>query len=165
MWLLLRMELAGRAPAEVEAALNAVGAQAITLDDAADDPVLEPAPGETPLWPSTRVTGLFPGIADRELLRAALANALSADPLPPHEFIGLDDRSWEREWLKDFKPLRFGKRLWVVPGEHAPPDPGAVNLLLDPGLAFGTGTHATTALCLEWLDGVDLRGRSVCDYG
>ncbi|MEX0899684.1 MAG: 50S ribosomal protein L11 methyltransferase [Gammaproteobacteria bacterium] len=164
-WLQLRIELGGRDPAPVEDALHAAGAFAVTLDDARDDPIYEPPPGELPLWPSTRLTGLFPGDADRAILAASLENALGPDPLPVHEFTALDDRTWEREWLKDFKPMRFGKRLWVIPGEHEAPDPRAINLELDPGLAFGTGTHATTALCLVWLDGLDLKGKRVVDYG
>ena len=164
-WLQLRIELDGRDPAPVEDALHAAGACAVTLDDARDDPIYEPPPGELPLWPSTRLTGLFTGDADPAILAATLANALGPDPLPPHEFTALDDRTWEREWLKDFKPMRFGERLWVIPGEHEPPDAAAINLRLDPGLAFGTGTHQTTALCLAWLDGLDLEGLRVVDYG
>ncbi len=164
-WLQLRIELDGRDPAPVEDALHAAGAFAVTLDDARDDPIYEPPPGELPLWPSTRMTGLFSGDADPAILGATLENALGPDPLPVHEFTALDDRTWEREWLKDFKPMRFGERLWVIPGEHEPPDSGAINLKLDPGLAFGTGTHATTALCLAWLDGLDLAGKRVVDYG
>jgi ribosomal protein L11 methyltransferase len=164
-WLQLRIELDGRDPAPVEDALHAAGAFAVTLDDARDDPIYEPPPGELPLWPSTRLTGLFSGDADPAILGATLENALGPDPLPVHEFTALDDRTWEREWLKDFKPMRFGERLWVIPGEHEPPDSSAINLKLDPGLAFGTGTHATTALCLAWLDGLDLKGKRVLDYG
>ncbi|MGH8338382.1 MAG: 50S ribosomal protein L11 methyltransferase, partial [Gammaproteobacteria bacterium] len=85
--------------------------------------------------------------------------------LPPHEFSLLEEREWSREWLKDFKPMRFGRRLWIVPSACAPPDATAVNIRLDPGLAFGTGAHATTALCLEWLDGTKLTGKTVIDYG
>ena len=85
--------------------------------------------------------------------------------LPQHRIEQLEDRDWAREWLKDFKPMRFGTRLWICPTAYTPPEPDAVNLSLDPGLAFGTGTHATTALCLEWLDGHDLRDRLVVDYG
>ena len=164
-WLQLRIELDGRDPAPVEDALHAAGAFAVTLDDARDDPIYEPPPGELPLWPSTRLTGLFSGDADPAILGATLENALGPDPLPIHEFTALDDRTWEREWLKDFKPMRFGERLWVIPGEHEAPDPDAINLKLDPGLAFGTGTHQTTALCLDWLDGLDLNGKRVVDYG
>ena len=164
-WLLLRLELEGRDPAPVEDALHAAGAIAVTLDDARDDPIYEPAPGELPLWPSTRLTGLFPADAKPAAIRTTLEVTLGPDPVPAHEFVALDDRTWEREWLKDFHPMRFGERLWVVPGEHEPPEPDAINLRLDPGLAFGTGTHQTTALCLEWLDSVELDGKRVVDYG
>jgi len=165
-WLQIRLEVSGTDPGPLEDALLATGAVAVTMDDAGDDPIYEPGPGELPLWPTTRITGLYVGSTDTDVLRVALANAVAPDVFPPHEFLQLDDRTWEREWLKDFRPMRFGRRLWVVPGEYPPPDPDAVNLLLDPGLAFGTGTHATTALCLEWLDATaDLTGARVVDYG
>lgn len=165
-WLQLRMEVASDATSAVEDTLLTLGAIAVTLDDAGDDPIYEPAPGEEPLWPTTRVTGLFPGVTSADALETALQGAFAPSPMPAHELLSLDDRHWEREWLKDFKPMRFGSRLWVIPGEHEPPEPDALNIALDPGLAFGTGTHATTALCLEWLDGCnDLAGASVIDYG
>ncbi len=165
-WLQLRLELGGCDPAVVEDALLAAGAIAVTLDDAGDDPIYEPGPEETPLWPATRFTALFPEDAEPALLRAVIVNALGEEPLPAHEFSTLDDRTWEREWLKDFAPMQYGERLWVIPGEHAPPESDALNLYLDPGLAFGTGTHATTALCLEWLDSFgSLAGQRVLDYG
>jgi ribosomal protein L11 methyltransferase len=100
---------------------------------------------------------------------AAVTARLKADlglsELPPHRIEPLEDRDWVREWLKDFKPMRFGARLWICPTAYTPPDPEAVNLILDPGLAFGTGTHPTTALCLEWLDGAQVKGLEVTDYG
>jgi len=96
---------------------------------------------------------------------ARLLAELKLEALPPHRIEPLEDRDWAREWLKDFKPMRFGRQLWICPTAYSPPDPAAVNLILDPGLAFGTGTHATTALCLEWLDGADLEGKEVVDYG
>jgi ribosomal protein L11 methyltransferase len=140
------------------------GALAVTLADAADDPVLEPAPGETPLWPTVRLTALLPeGQAGQRVARAiAAALGLDAADLVVEQ---LDDRPWEREWLKDFHPMRFGRRLWICPGGRPAPDPAAVVIQLDPGLAFGTGTHPTTAMCLEWLDGASLADRSVLDYG
>ncbi len=158
--------MSGADPGPLEDALLATGAVAVTMDDAGDDPIYEPGPGELPLWPTTRITGLYPGTTDADVLRAALLNAVAPDAFPPHEFLMLDDRTWEREWMKDFRPMQFGQRLWVIPGEYTPPDTAAVNLLLDPGLAFGTGTHATTALCLEWLDAaMDLKDARVVDYG
>jgi ribosomal protein L11 methyltransferase len=159
----LTLELGSADPAPVEEALAALGASSITLEDAADDPVLEPAPGETPLWPTIRLRALFEPGAERAAVAAALAALLPAASALHFEELG--DRPWEREWLRDFRPMRFGRRLWVCPAGRPAGDPAAVRLDLDPGLAFGTGTHATTALCLEWLDGRDLSGRRVLDYG
>jgi len=164
-WLQIDFPLNGLDAEQVEDALLAAGAAAVTYRDAADDPVFEPWPGEMPLWQQTRVTGMFPADADVDGIRAVLLAALELEHLPPHRVEILEDRDWTREWLKDFRPLRFGRRLWVVPTAYEPPEPEAVNLVLDPGLAFGTGTHPTTALCLEWLDGQPLEGASVVDYG
>lgn len=148
----------------VEAALADAGALSVTLTDAGDDPVLEPAPGETPLWHDTRVTALFDADVDVSGVVAQLAQALDVDELPRWSVEMLADRDWEREWLRDFAPMRFGERLWICPQDaHVPAD--AVVVRLEPGLAFGTGTHATTALCLEWLDSRDLEGSTVLDYG
>ncbi|HEX6930036.1 MAG TPA: 50S ribosomal protein L11 methyltransferase [Gammaproteobacteria bacterium] len=168
-WLQLDFPLAGLDRDRVEDALMAAGAVAVTYKDAADDPVFEPWPGEMPLWQQTRVTGMFPADTDMDAVRAVLLAALELERLPQHHVEILEDRDWSREWLKNFKPLRFGRKLWVVPTAYAPPEPGAVNLVLDPGLAFGTGTHPTTALCLEWLDALagrgELEGQTVLDYG
>ena len=151
-------------PAPVEEACFAAGAYSVTLTDAADEPVLEPEPGSTPLWPAVRVSALYPGETDGTAVAASLAESLG---LPSHCILAerLEDRAWEREWLKDFRPMRFGRRLWIAPGGQQVAERGAVVLELDPGLAFGTGTHATTAMCLEWLDGLDLVGRDVLDFG
>lgn len=149
----------------VEEVLLRHGTSAITLSDAGDIPVLEPAPGETPLWPSLRITALYSADVDVDALRADLRQALRIATLPPHQFTTLEDRDWEREWLRDFGPMRFGSRLWICPGDSEADSADAVVVRLDPGLAFGTGTHPTTALCLEWLDGLDLKNKSVLDYG
>lgn len=165
-FLQLTLDIGAADPAPFEDALLAAGAVSITLQDAADNPVLEPAPGTTPLWPSVRVSALFDAAADRDILREVLRNELPA-PLPAMHFEDLADRAWEREWLKDFKPMQFGRRLWICPGGQRPPasEDSQVIVELDPGLAFGTGTHPTTALCLQWLDGADLGGKTVIDYG
>jgi ribosomal protein L11 methyltransferase len=159
-FLQLTLSIGSADPAPFEDALLAAGAASITLEDAADDPVLEPPPGSTPLWPRVRIKALFDSAADAGALRALFANAT---------FEHIADRAWEREWLKDFHPMRFGRRLWICPGGQRPQldDSAEAQCLieLDPGLAFGTGTHPTTALCLEWLDGAQLRGKSVVDYG
>lgn len=163
-WQQFSMRLDALDSKDVEAALAAAGALSVTLTDAGDDPVLEPAPGETPLWHDTRVTALFAAEDNVTEIASQLARALGVDKLPPWSVETLEDRDWEREWLRDFKPMRFGRRLWICPhGSDAPAD--AVVVRLEPGLAFGTGTHATTALCLEWLDGLDLEGCSLLDYG
>ena len=161
------IELSAVVPTEhVEATEDCLlesGALSVTLADAEDTPVLEPGPGETPLWPSVTVTGLFP--AERDPLEI-LARVAAARPDAGWRVAGLEDRAWEREWLRDFRPMRFGGRLWVVPSGMAAPEEGVV-VHLDPGLAFGTGTHPTTALCLEWLDGLGpaLDGAFLIDYG
>ncbi len=160
----LVVALGSRDPEAAQDACFECGALAVTLADAADDPVLEPAPGETPLWPSVRLTALLPdGPAGAEVARS-IAAALGLSP-GDAALEQLEDRPWEREWLRDFRPMRFGRRLWICPGGQAAPDPDAVVIELDPGLAFGTGTHPTTALCLEWLDGAGLAGESLLDYG
>ena len=160
----LVIELGPVDPGQAERACNALGAIALSLADAGDQPLLEPAPGATPLWREIRLRALFADAADPMLLAATLTAVLG---LPVHaiQCERVADRVWEREWLKDFRPMRFGRRLWVCPGGQQPPDPAAIVLELDPGLAFGTGTHATTALCLEWLDAHLAAGSAVLDYG
>ncbi len=163
-WLQLTLEAGGGLDAgRLEDALLEAGAVAVTLTDAADEPILEPAPGETPLWSHTRVTGLFDAATDLDGVRAELRALLGS--VPERDAAGLEERDWVRAWMDNFQPMRFGERLWVVPSCSAPPEPGAVNLLLDPGLAFGTGTHPSTAMCLEWLAGAGVDGARVIDYG
>jgi len=149
---------------QVEVVFERHGAQSVTLTDAGDQPVLEPAPGEAPLWGETRITGLFAVETDLDALAADLLATLLIDTLPPHRVHALADRAWELEWAKDFGPMPFGKRLWVCPGDSEAPG-GAIVVRLDPGLAFGTGTHPTTAMCLEWLERIELDGKTVLDYG
>ena len=165
-FLQLTLAIGSADPEPFEDALMAAGASSITLEDAADDPVLEPAPGTTPLWPTVRVKALFDAEIDTDLLLLTLSQQLPS-PLPSMTFERIADRHWEREWLKDFKPMRFGRRLWVCPANMRPdaPSTDAVFVDLDPGLAFGTGTHPTTALCLEWLDAAALTDKTVLDYG
>ncbi len=152
-------------PDSIEALLLELGAVSVTLRDAADSPVLEPAPGEIRIWPQTVVTGLFEADVALEPVQQALIDSGSCDA--SHiRLEQLADRAWEREWLSDFAPMRFGRRLWVSPVDAMPcwPD-DAVVLRMDPGLAFGTGTHPTTRLCLQWLDQASLEGCTVIDYG
>ena len=159
------MDLESLNPDSVEEIFARHGAQSVTFTGAGDDALLEPAPGETPMWCKTRITGLFAPGSDFASLQQDLRDTLDIDALPPHEVTELEDRAWEREWLKDFGPMRFGKRVWICPGDASIDDSDAAVVRLDPGLAFGTGTHATTALCLEWLDGLRLDGKSMLDYG
>ena len=159
----LTIDVGNSDPAPFEDALIELGAVAVTLEDAADDPVLEPGPGETPLWPTVVVKALFDADTDPAALARALAAALPDGPSPRFEVLA--DKAWERVWLEDFRPMRFGRRLWVCPGGLPAGDVDAIRVELDPGLAFGTGTHPTTALCLEWLDGQELAGCAVVDYG
>lgn len=159
------MNLESIEPDRVETILLKNGAHSVTLSDAGDDPVLEPAPGETPLWSDTKITALFDADANFTALKADLRKTLRLQELPPNHIETLADRAWEREWLKDFGPMQFGRRLWVVPGDENAPSADAIVVRLDPGLAFGTGTHPTTALCLEWLDGIEIAGKTVLDFG
>ncbi len=162
-WLQLRLEGRRDTVAHLEDLLLATGSVAVTLEDCADDPVLEPAVGETPLWQSVRLTGLYRADTDMTAVLAQFPDEVLTQA--HHRIEILEDRDWEREWMQHYQPARFGQRLWVCPSWLEPPDPDAVNLLLDPGLAFGTGTHPTTALCLAELDALDLAGTSVVDYG
>lgn len=163
-WIQLILDATDRDPEQLEDALLAAGAASVTFSDAADQPIYEPDLGTTPLWSHTRITGLFDAETDMDGVLTTL-EILLAGALPPHKTEILEDRDWVRAWMDQFHPMRFGQRLWIVPSGYAAPDPNAVNILLDPGLAFGTGTHPTTALCLEWLDGAELSAADVVDYG
>lgn len=164
-WRQFTMNLDSLEADRVEEIFSRHGALAVTLTDAGDDPVLEPARGETPLWHDTRITGLFHANADLLSLREDLLETFGLRDLPANSVEDLAERKWEREWLQDFHPMRFGDRLWVSPNEMAVNASDAIIVRLDPGLAFGTGTHETTALCLEWLDRADIKGEHVLDVG
>jgi ribosomal protein L11 methyltransferase len=163
-FLTVEFELGALSAQRAEEACLAAGALSVTLSDARDDAVLEPKPGEIRLWNSTRLQALFTAGSDREQLRARLQRELALAP-DALGFAELADRAWEREWLKDFHALRFGRRLWVCPWHEEVHDAGAIVVRLDPGLAFGTGTHPSTALCLEWLEAHLAPGSTVIDYG
>ncbi|WP_047044791.1 50S ribosomal protein L11 methyltransferase [Vibrio mexicanus] len=145
--------------------MEETGALSITFLDAHDTPVFEPLPGETRLWGDTDILALYDAEADTGFIleQIKLSNLLSADFA--YKVEQLEDKDWEREWMDNFHPMKFGKRLWICPSWREVPEPDAVNVMLDPGLAFGTGTHPTTALCLEWLEGLDLSGKTVIDFG
>lgn len=172
-WLQLKAHVAPEQAEFLEELLLDEGATAIGLQDAHDDPVFEPERGTTPLWEDTILTGLYDDLEGvesmLERIQAAWSEQMPGEPCPTIEYELLADRDWEREWMDDFTPLRMGQRLWIVPSWHEPPEADAVNLILDPGLAFGTGTHPTTALCLEWLDELAVEGhlaqQTVLDVG
>jgi ribosomal protein L11 methyltransferase len=178
-WLQLHIKTNPENAETLNAFLNLLGAVAITLQDAADEPILEPALNTTPLWSHTEIIALFPEKIDINKVIDFLKKQLPPSPafgtlsqrergqqeIFEYHIELLEDQNWERTWLDHFKPMCFGKRLWICPSTQTPPDPNAVNIILDPGLAFGTGTHPTTALCLEWLDANDLQNKTVIDYG
>ena len=164
-WIQLKLNTTGANAEDLSDALMEAGAVSITFQDTHDTPVFEPLPGETRLWGDTDVIGLFDAETDMSLITAELAQhpLLGADFR--HRIEQIEDKDWEREWMENFHPMRFGERLWICPSWRDVPDPDAVNVMLDPGLAFGTGTHPTTSLCLTWLDGLDLAGKTVIDFG
>lgn len=144
-------------------AFSECGAAAVTFEDDADQPIYEPDLGTTPLWTATRVVALFDAETNPDNVGKMLSTLVT--DIPPYRVEAVEDKDWEREWMDNFHPIQFGERLWICPSWHTPPAPDAVNIMLDPGLAFGTGTHPTTALCLNWLDQADLKGKYVIDYG
>ena len=162
----IEFPLASLGAESVEAALCETGATAITFSDRGDEPVLEPRPDEIRLWSDTLVRALFDQSIPAAQSLGRLAQLLGAHITEFATVRAIESRDWERVWLKDWKPMRFGRRLWVCPTEApAPEDPAAVVVRLDPGLAFGTGTHPTTALCLQMLDAMPLRDCTMIDYG
>lgn len=171
-WLELQLTIDAATQPQAEAALDDLGALSVTLMDAdVDTPdeaaIFEPGVGETPLWRTLTLLALFEAEADRSGLLHVLHDALPELAPDRIVFREVADQDWERAWMDLFQPMRFGRRLWIYPWNIDPPagDDGAALVRLDPGLAFGTGTHPTTALCLEWLDSLDLAGKHVVDYG
>ena len=164
-WLEASLTVDESRAAPVELLFENLGAVAITLGDAGDEPMLEPGPGETPLWQATRITGLFEAETDVDALRSAINVALGTDSSRSLVLGRLEDRDWERAWMERFQPMRFGNRLWIRPSGREITQSDAVIIDLDPGLAFGTGTHQTTALCLSWLDANEIRDKTVIDFG
>ncbi|OEO27301.1 ribosomal protein L11 methyltransferase [Pseudomonas sp. J237] len=163
-WLQVRLAITPEQAETYEDALLEIGAVSVTFMDAEDQPIFEPELNTTPLWSHTHLLALFEADTDAAALMPHL-QLLTGAELPEHHIERIEDQDWERSWMENFQPMRFGKRLWIVPSWHAAPEPDAVNLLLDPGLAFGTGTHPTTDLCLQWLDGQPLENCSVLDFG
>jgi len=149
-----------------ETLLMSLGAVSVTLDDAEDQALLEPLPGETPLWNKVIVTGIYQeddqDPIDVEKLEAFLKEQLPDAPIRHEQ---LEDQVWERAWMDYYEPIQIAEKFWIVPEWLEAPDSNAVNIKLDPGLAFGTGNHASTFLCLQWLGQTDLKDKIVIDYG
>ncbi len=164
-WIELRLECPREQADALSDALTEAGALSVTLSDAADDPVLEPPPGEAPLWPRVIAVGLFGAETDVDVVLQTAQATLGLDAPPAVTVTPVTGQDWERLRLDELRTLRFGERLWVCPRGRTVDDPDAVVVMLDPGLAFGTGTHPTTALCLEWLDSQARPGDRVIDYG
>ncbi|MFJ5474182.1 50S ribosomal protein L11 methyltransferase [Pectobacterium carotovorum] len=164
-WIQLKINTSGKVAEQLGDVMMESGAVSVTFQDTHDTPVFEPLPGETRLWGDTDAIALY----DAETDMNAVIAILEQEPLLgvgfKHKIEQLEDKDWEREWMDNFHPMQFGKRLWICPSWREIPDPTAVNVMLDPGLAFGTGTHPTTALCLQWLDGLDLEGKTIIDFG
>ena len=166
-WLQINVTTSPDNAEQYEDLLLAAGCAAVTFEDAKDQPIFEPELGTTPLWSVTTITGLFSAEYDLEQTLTLLNNAKSelSDAKAQFKAEILEDKDWEREWMSHYHPMQFGDHFWVCPSWIEVPDPEAVNLMLDPGLAFGTGTHPTTALCLEWLASQDMSNKTVIDYG
>ncbi|MCK5897646.1 MAG: 50S ribosomal protein L11 methyltransferase [Methylococcales bacterium] len=141
------------------------GAVSVTYMDAKDEPVYEPAIGETKIWQQTTVIGLYELKADPTIIKAKLWQQFETEKLLHWQLERIEDQAWERTWLEYYQPMKFADKLWVCPTDQAQNEVGTVCMTLDPALAFGTGTHATTALCLEWLASHDIKDKIVIDYG
>lgn len=163
-WLQVRLAISPEQAETYEDAFLEVGAVSVTFMDAEDQPIFEPELNTTPLWSHTHLLALFEDGTDAAAVLAHM-ELLTGGPLPEHHSEVIEDQDWERSWMDNFQPMRFGQRLWIVPSWHAAPEPNAVNLLLDPGLAFGTGSHPTTRLCMQWLEANVRAGETVLDYG
>lgn len=163
-WLQLRINCSRDAAHRVEEALEESESLAVTFEDNADQPIFEPQLGETPLWQETRVTGLFNADIDTAHISKQVNTVLGQLHTEHHWHI-LEDKDWEREWMSHYAPIQCADNLWICPSWTPPPNPQATNLMLDPGLAFGTGTHPTTFLCLQWLAKQSINDKSVIDYG
>ncbi|MEQ6969606.1 50S ribosomal protein L11 methyltransferase [Pectobacterium polaris] len=164
-WIQLKINTSGKVAEQLGDVMMESGAVSVTFQDTHDTPVFEPLPGETRLWGDTDAIALYDAEADMNAVIAMLEQEPLLGVGFKHKIEQLEDKDWEREWMDNFHPMQFGKRLWICPSWRDIPDPTAVNVMLDPGLAFGTGTHPTTALCLQWLDGLDLEGKTIIDFG
>jgi len=164
-WLQLSLKtIATLAPAWGEV-LSDIGAVAVSFQDAKEEPLYEPDPGKTPLWTMTEIIGLFEHDVNLNTIKTQIKTQLGEEAFQSLHIETIEDQDWERAWMDQFHPMQFGKRLWICPNWEVPPDSAAINIFLDPGLAFGTGTHPTTRLCLEWLEAHPPQHLTVIDYG
>lgn len=164
-WLQIKFEITSEHADELAETLNELGAEAVTFQDSANQPLYEPPLGTTPLWNQTTVVGLFSAQTNVEYILSQIRSRLDESFLNSYQLVPLEDQEWEKTWMDGFHPMQFGDGLWICPSWSTIPNPDATNIILDPGLAFGTGTHPTTALCLEWLDQHPPLQRQVIDYG
>ena len=164
-WIQLRVTTTEEKAEQVSDMLMGWGAQAVSFLDAHDTPIYEPMPGEVIYWTNTVVVGLFDAEHPMDKVLHQLNQVSFFKGQPDYKLEQLEDKDWEREWMDNFHPIKFGQRLWVCPSWRDIPDPDAVNVMLDPGLAFGTGTHPTTALCMQWLDATIKPEQTVVDFG
>ena len=164
-WLKLKLHVAESHAQPLADTLEEWGAISVTLEDAADQPIFETHWDKKPLWSQVVVTGLFPEHTNTDDILAHVRERFSLADSPPHDIDLLGDEDWAHSWMAHYKPLQVGQNLWVVPSWCEAPEPTAINIILDPGLAFGTGDHPTTSLCLEWLSEQSLAGKTLLDYG
>ncbi len=165
-WVQIRFSVSAEHVDELSDFLMEVGSQSVTFTAAADQKaIFELYPGDVNYWPTSTCVALFDAADDLDFI----VKQMAANPMIgadfEHKIEQVEDKDWEREWMDNFHPIKFGERLWICPSWRDIPDPEACNVILDPGLAFGTGTHATTALCLKWLESMDLSDKTVLDFG
>ena len=165
MWQQIKIQTRSEDSAALEQLLLDHGALSITYLDSEDQPIFQKEPGGTPLWENITLLALFEGSAELESVLALLSFQPSVINREELESEKIEDQQWERSWMENFTAMQFGEKLWICPSWQTPPDPEAINIMLDPGLAFGSGTHTTTALCLRWLAANDPADKEVIDYG
>ena len=164
-WVQIRFPVKKELTDEVSDLLMEIGSVSVTFTANDDEAIFELFPGDKKMWQVSTCVGLFDAATDMQHIIAVLTDMAFLSDAIPVKVEQVEDKDWEREWMDNFHPIQFGERLWVCPSWRDIPDPNACNVILDPGLAFGTGTHATTALCLQWLESMDLSGKTVMDFG
>lgn len=164
-WVQIRFPVQKELADDVSDLLMEIGSVSVTFTANDDEAIFELFPGDKKLWQVSTCVGLFDANMDMQHIKQVLLEQEIIAPNTPCKIEQVEDKDWEREWMDNFHPIKFGQRLWVCPSWRDIPEPDACNVILDPGLAFGTGTHATTALCLEWLESMDLTGKTVMDFG